>query len=159
MSKHELSLTVNGRAVKAEVEAHRTLVEFLREQMGLTGTKEGCGNGECGACTVILNGTAIRSCLVLAIEAQGAEIVTIEGLAKGPGELSIIQQAFIDVGAVQCGYCAPGFVMAAKALLDQDLEPTDDEIADAFSGHLCRCAIYPSYFEAVRLAAKRMKKD
>ena len=159
MSEHNSSLTVNGRKITRRVKAHRTLLEFLRDELGLKGCKEGCGNGECGACTVILDGEAVRSCLILAVEAEGCQVQTIEGLSAGPAELSVIQQSFIDVGAVQCGYCAPGFVMATKALLDEDDDPSDEAISNAFGGHLCRCAIYSSYFEAVRLAAKRLRES
>lgn len=155
MSKHGISLTVNGFPVRARVEAHRTLLEFLRNEMDLTGAKECCGNGECGACTVIVDGKALRSCLVLAVEVDGATITTIEGVGR-KGELHPVQQAFIDTGAVQCGYCTPGFVMAAKALLDANPDPSEEEILDAFSGHICRCSGYAPLVEGVKLAARRM---
>ncbi|HEY3355179.1 MAG TPA: (2Fe-2S)-binding protein [Polyangia bacterium] len=154
MSRHALTLTVNGVRVTREVEAHRTLLELLRDGLDLTGAKEGCGSGECGACTVLLDGRPVRACLVLAVEAEGAAVTTIEGLSVH-GRPDPLQQAFIDAGAVQCGYCTPGFVLAAKALLDARPDPTDDEIVQAFSGHLCRCTGYQTLFEAVRLAAQR----
>ena len=158
MSRHAVTLTVNGAAVTREVPAHRTLLELLRDGLDLTGAKEGCGAGECGACTVLLDGTPVRACLVLAVEADGCAVTSIEGLGSGVGagaRPDPIQQAFIDTGATQCGYCVPGLVLAAKSLLDRCPEPTDDQIAGAFSGHLCRCTGYQTFFEAVRLAARR----
>jgi aerobic carbon-monoxide dehydrogenase small subunit len=157
MSRHTVTITVNGIAGTREVPAHRTLLELLRG-LDLTGAKEGCGAGECGSCTVLLDGTPVRSCLVLAVEADGCAVTTIEGLGGGLGATAApapIQQAFIDVGATQCGYCVPGLVLAVRALLDRRPDPTDDEIARAFSGHLCRCTGYQTFFEAVRLAARR----
>ena len=162
MSRHAITLTVNGARVMREVEAHRTLLDLLRDGLDLTGAKEGCGSGECGACTVLLDGTPLRACLVLAVEADGCAVTTIEGLGaergsgpeagRGPDP---VQQAFIDAGATQCGYCIPGFVLAAEALLARSPDPTDDEILRAFGGHLCRCTGYQTLFEAVRLAARR----
>ena len=156
MSRHRLSLTVNGVPTTCEVDAHRTLLELLRDQLGLTGTKEGCGAGECGSCTVLVDGRPLRACLVLAVEAMGCEVVTIEGLSVD-GRPGPLQQAFVDAGAVQCGYCIPGFVLAAHALLAASPDPTDDEILRAFGGHLCRCTGYQTLFEAVRLAARRQR--
>lgn len=158
MSKHGISLTVNGFAVKARVDAHQTLLDFLRNDLNFTGAKECCGNGECGACTVIVEGRALRSCLILAVEADGARIQTVEGLGH-KGDLHPVQQAFIDTGAVQCGYCTPGFVMAAAALLAQNPDPDEEAILEAFSGHICRCSGYAPLVEGVKLAAKRMKAD
>jgi carbon-monoxide dehydrogenase small subunit len=159
MSRHPLTLTVNGVPVTREVEAHRTLLEVLRDGLDLRGAKEGCGAGECGTCTVLLDGTPVRACLVLAVEADGCAVTTIEGLGVGAGRAALgpdpIQQAFIDAGATQCGYCIPGFVLAAKALLDRSPDPADDDILNAFGGHLCRCTGYQTLFEAVRLAARR----
>ncbi len=157
MSRHVVTLTVNGAAVTREVPAHRTLLELLRDGLDLTGAKEGCGAGECGSCTVLLDGTPVRACLVLAVEADGGTVTTIEGLGVGAGTRGPdpIQQAFIDAGATQCGYCVPGLVLAVKSLLDRTPDPTDDEIARAFGGHLCRCTGYQTFFEAVRLAARR----
>ena len=154
MSRHVVTLTVNGAHVTREVAAHRTLLELLRDGLDLTGAKEGCGAGECGACTVLLDGTPVRACLVLAVEADGCAVTTIEGLGQRSGP-DPIQQAFIDAGATQCGYCVPGLVLAVRALLDRRPDPTDDEIARAFGGHLCRCTGYQTFFEAVRLAARR----
>jgi carbon-monoxide dehydrogenase small subunit len=158
MSRHLVTLTVNGVRSSREVEAHRTLLELLRDGLGLTGAKEGCGSGECGACTVLVDGVPIRACLLLAVEADGCAIVTIEGLSRG-GQPDPLQQAFVDAGAVQCGYCTPGYVLAAEALLEANPDPTDDEIVRAFGGHLCRCTGYQSLFEAVRLAARRRKAN
>ena len=158
MSRHPIALEVNGVPVAREVEAHRTLLEVLRDGLDLRGAKEGCGSGECGTCTVLLDGTPVRACLVLAVEADGCAVTTIEGLGSGmasPRGPDPIQQAFIDAGATQCGYCIPGFVLAAKALLDRSPDPSDDEILRAFGGHLCRCTGYQTLFEAVRLAARR----
>jgi aerobic carbon-monoxide dehydrogenase small subunit len=155
MSRHEVTLTVNGARVTRDVPAHRTLLELLRDGLDLTGAKEGCGAGECGACTVLLDGTPVRACLVLAVEADGCAVVTIEGLPARRSGLDPIQRAFIDAGATQCGYCVPGLVLAVRALLDRHPDPTDDEIARAFGGHLCRCTGYQTFFEAVRLAARR----
>lgn len=151
--KHTLNLTVNGRKVMAEVDSHRTLVEFLRGQLNLTGVKEGCGDGECGACVVLMNGEPVRSCLVLAVEAQSAEILTIEGLARDDG-LHPLQQAFVDQGAIQCGFCTPGLILAAKALLDRHPHPTEEQIREAVGGHLCRCTGYETIFQAIKWAAK-----
>lgn len=157
MSRHLVTLTVNGASVSREVPAHRTLLELLRDGLDLTGAKEACGAGECGACTVLLDGTPVRACLVLAVEADGCAVTTIEGLGAGGGARGPdpVQQAFMDVGATQCGYCVPGLVLAVKALLDRHPDPTDDDIARAFSGHLCRCTGYQTFFEAVRLVARR----
>jgi aerobic-type carbon monoxide dehydrogenase small subunit (CoxS/CutS family) len=152
MDTLSLSLTVNGRDVTAEVPADRTLLRFLRDDMGLTGTKEGCAEGECGACTVLLDGEAVCSCLVLAAQAQGRAVVTIEGLARPGGELDPVQQAFVDTGAVQCGFCTPGAILAAKSLLSRTPTPTRDEIRRALGGNLCRCTGYTAIVEAVARA-------
>ena len=157
MTEHLINLKVNGDAVAIRVPAHRTLLELLRDMLGLTGTKEGCGNGECGACTAFLDGTPVRTCLVLAVEADGCEVETIEGLTRD-GKLKPIQEAFSETGAVQCGFCTPGFVIAAEALLRKNTDPDDDAIAAAFSGHICRCTGYASLVEGVKLAAKRMRE-
>ncbi len=148
-----IRVRVNGRPYSFDAERPRTLLALLREEAGLLGTKEGCGNGECGACTVLLDGVAVRSCLVLAQEADGCEVTTIEGLAER-GELHPIQQAFVATGAVQCGYCAPGFIMATYALLQRRPSPEPDEIRQALSGHLCRCTGYEAIDQAVRLVAQ-----
>jgi len=154
--QHLFSLTVNGEKVTAQVESHRTLLEFLREELNLTGVKEGCGDGECGACTVLMDGEPVRSCLILAVEARDREIVTIEGLARGD-ELHAIQQAFVDRGAVQCGFCTPGLILAAKALLNRHPHPTKEHIREAIGGHLCRCTGYETIFHAIQSAAKKQR--
>jgi aerobic carbon-monoxide dehydrogenase small subunit len=148
-----IAFVVNGRRHALDVEPHRTLLEALRDQMGLTGTKECCSEGECGACTVLLDGRAVTSCLVLAVEVQGAEVVTIEGLAAD-GRLDPLQQSFIDAGAVQCGFCIPGMIMTAKYLLMTNPHPTVDEIQDGLSGNLCRCGGYSRIISAVAAAAR-----
>lgn len=153
----KLSCTVNGEAVEREIPDHYRLLDFLRLELGLTGTKEGCGEGECGACTVILEGRAVDSCLVLAAQCQDKTILTIEGLETKDG-LDPVQQAFLDNGAVQCGYCIPGMVMSAKALLDGNPAPTEEEIKESVSGNLCRCTGYDKILSSVKLASKRMKE-
>lgn len=155
MNPFRFTATVNGRPVDMVVDAHRRLLDVLREDLGLTGTKEGCGEGECGACTVLLNGRPVNSCLVLAPEAAGGAIDTIEGLA-GEGRLHPLQEAFLEAGAVQCGYCTPGMVLSAKALLDNNPSPTDQDIKTAVSGNLCRCTGYVKIIAAIRLAAARL---
>jgi aerobic-type carbon monoxide dehydrogenase small subunit (CoxS/CutS family) len=147
-----INLTVNGRKVDIEVQPHHTLLAALRDQVQLTGTKECCSEGECGACTVLLDGAAVNSCLVLAVEADGQRVTTIEGLARD-GQLSPLQHAFLEHGAVQCGFCIPGMVMAAEALLDRNTRPTTAEIQDALAGNLCRCAGYSRIIAAVHAAA------
>ncbi|AZR72585.1 (2Fe-2S)-binding protein [Anoxybacter fermentans] len=157
MKKIKLKFTVNNKPYELEVNPNARLLDVLRDELNLTGTKEGCGVGECGACTVIMNGQAVNSCLVLAGQAQGAKIITIEGVQGENGELHPIQQAFIDKGAVQCGYCTPGMILSAKALLDQNPNPTVEEIKEGISGNLCRCTGYQQIIEAVQEAAKRME--
>ena len=147
-----IALTVNSRRRALDVRPHHTLLEALRDEMGLTGTKECCSEGECGACTVLLDGRAVTSCLVLAVEADGAEVVTIEGLASG-GRLDALQQAFIDKGAVQCGFCIPGMIMAAKYLLMTTPHPTVEDIQAGLAGNLCRCGGYSRIIDAVVSAA------
>lgn len=148
----QLSMTVNGRPVSVDVEADELLVDVIRDRLGLTGTKIGCGEGECGACTVILDGRAVNSCLIPALKAQGRSITTIEGVSDG-ARLHPLQQAFIDHGAVQCGYCTPGFILSAKALLDVNPHPTRDEIKTAIAGNLCRCTGYTAIVEAIEAVA------
>jgi carbon-monoxide dehydrogenase small subunit len=145
-------LTVNGRKVDVAVQPHHTLLAVLRDQVQLTGTKECCSEGECGACTVLLNGAAVNSCLMLAVEADRQEVTTVEGLARD-GRLSPLQQAFLEHGAVQCGFCIPGMLVAATALLDRNPRPTTAEIQDALAGNLCRCAGYSRIIAAVHAAA------
>lgn len=149
---HEIALTVNGQRERASVPASMTLLELLREPLHLTGAKEGCGIGECGACTVLLDGVPVTACLVLAVEADGREVRTIEGEARD-GELSALQRAFIDAGAVQCGFCTPGMIMSARALLERNPNPSDDEIVEAIAGNLCRCTGYEAIVQAIRQAA------
>lgn len=153
-----VNLSVNDRRYSLELPPNLRLVDLLRDYLDLTGTKEGCGVGECGACTVIMNGQAVNSCLVLAAQAEGAAITTIEGLYGPDGGLHPIQQAFIEKGAVQCGYCTPGMILSAKALLDQNPAPTADEIKEGISGNLCRCTGYQQIIEAVEEAAHRLQE-
>ena len=148
MSKESLQLTINGEPYELTVEPRTTLAELLREELHLTGTKEGCGIGMCGACTVLLDGMAIKSCLVLALKANGKEITTIEGLAA-KGDIHPLQKAFIDHGAIQCGYCTPGMILSAKALLDENPHPTEEEVRMAMAGNLCRCTGYVKILEAI----------
>ena len=150
----KLSLTVNGAPRHTDVEPHDTLLHVLRDRLALTGAKECCAEGECGACTVLLNRRAVNACLVLAVECDGDAVTTIEGLA-GPGGLDPVQRAFEATGAVQCGFCIPGMIMAATHLLDLNPAPSEDDIKEGLSGNLCRCAGYSKIIEAVKLAAKR----
>lgn len=151
--KHQIQLTVNGGVYDLLVEPRHTLLKILREKLGLTGTKKGCDTGDCGACTVLLNGRPVNSCLVLAVEADGSEITTIEGLGMG-SELHPIQEAFIQHGAVQCGYCTPGMILSAKALLDENPHPSELEVKRAIAGNLCRCTGYVKIVKAIMAAAK-----
>ena len=151
--KHQIRVRVNAETHEATVNSELTLLDFLREALGLTGTKMGCGNGECGACTVLLNGAPVRSCLMLAVEADGQEILTVEGLARGD-RLHPLQEAFIEKGAVQCGFCTPGMLLAAKALMDRKPSPDLEDVKEALGGHLCRCTGYESIFEAILAARK-----
>ncbi|NLV98864.1 MAG: (2Fe-2S)-binding protein [Clostridiaceae bacterium] len=153
-----LTCTVNGEAISEDIDPTMLLLHFLRDKLKLFGTKEACGEGECGACTIILNGKAVNSCLVLAPEAQGGVITTVEGLSKD-GELSILQQEFINGDALQCGFCTPGFLMSARALLDRNPDPTDEDIIEGLSGNLCRCTGYRQIFDAVKRAAKREREE
>lgn len=150
---HTISLTINGEHYEIEVAAHHTLLWVLREQLDITGPKECCGIGECGACTILLNGKAVNACLVLAVEVDGSEIVTVEGLG-GNGGLDPIQQAFIDHGGVQCGFCTPGMIMSTKYLLDRNPNPDEAEIREALAGNLCRCTGYARIIQAVKSLAK-----
>ncbi|MBN1561599.1 (2Fe-2S)-binding protein [candidate division KSB1 bacterium] len=152
-----ITLTVNGEKKMIEVDPRTTLLDALRDQLGLTGSKRVCNKGQCGACTVILNGRSVLACSMLAIDADGATVETIEGLAKGD-ELHPVQRAFIKDDALQCGFCTPGFIMSSVLLLRQNPSPTLDEIKYAVSGNLCRCGTYPHVFKAVDEAAKAMKK-
>ncbi len=152
--KKELSFVLNGEDVLVEVEPHWTLLYLLREVLELKGTKDGCGEGECGACTVVIDGQAVNSCLFPVMEAEGRSVTTIEGLRALDGGLHPLQKAFIEHGAVQCGYCSPGMIMSAYALLQEKAEPSDDEIKDSIEGNLCRCTGYVKIIEAIRSAAK-----
>ena len=154
--KKKVEFQLNGKKTTLEVPSHRLLLDLLRDEIGLTGTKEGCGTGDCGACTVFLNGKPVNSCLVLSGEIDGAELVTIEGLNKGP-ELHPVQKAFIEDGGVQCGYCTSGMLMMVKSLLDENLNPTEEEIRFALSGNLCRCTGYAKIILAVQDAAKELR--
>ena len=154
--KKKIQLTLNGKITPLEVPSHRLLLDLLRDEIGLTGTKEGCGTGDCGACTVFLNGKPVNSCLVLSGELDGTDIVTIEGLKIGP-ELHPIQKAFIQDGGAQCGYCTPGMLMMSKALLDENPNPTEEEIRFALSGNLCRCTGYAKIIQAVQDAAAKVR--
>ena len=150
--KRLIELKVNGESYDVAVKPNRTLLEVLREELGLTGTKEGCDAGDCGTCTVLLDGKPVPSCLVLAVDAQGKDILTIEGLANGP-ELHPIQKAFVDHGATQCGFCSPGMILTGKALLDRNPNPSEAEVRKAISGNLCRCTGYVKIIEAIMIAA------
>jgi carbon-monoxide dehydrogenase small subunit len=152
--KKDITLKINGDAYNLTVDTRMTLLEAIREKIGLTGTKDGCGVGECGTCTVLMDGKPIYSCLMLAVEADGKEILTIEGLATPEG-LHPIQKAFIEHGAVQCGFCTPGMILSAKALLDENPNPTKEEIKEAISGNLCRCTGYQKIIEAIEEAGNR----
>lgn len=147
-----INFTVNGDRETREAVVGQTLLKFIREELHLTGTKEGCEIGECGACTVLLDGKPVNSCLVLAVELDGRDLVTIEGLSKN-GELDKLQQSFIDHAAFQCGYCTPGMIIAARALLDRKPNPTDHDINEALSGNLCRCGAYQEIREAIKASA------
>lgn len=153
MTKQKIHFFLNGEEIFVEVAPNKTLLWLLREELGLTGTKEGCGAGECGACTVILNGKAVNSCIVMALEADGGEVRTIEGESKG-GKLSVLQKSFIEHNGLQCGFCTPGMVMSARALLDRNPNPTRAEIKEAMQGNLCRCTGYESIIESVEAAVR-----
>ena len=158
MTEMEVTLTVNGQQKTISTPPHRTLLDILREDLSLTGTKEACGPGDCGACGVVMDGKAVNSCLVLAPQAQGSEVLTVESLAAG-GELHPLQQAFAEKWGFQCGYCTPGMLMSAYALLLHNPEPTREEIKVALSGNLCRCTGYTPIFDSVEYAAELMRSD
>ena len=155
-TKVRLALTLNREAVEALVDGYKTLLEVLREDLQLTGTKHGCELGECGACAVLLDGEPVLSCLVLAVECGGRQVTTVEGLQAG-GELHPLQDAFADLGGSQCGYCTPGILITAKALLDREPSPTRDQIKEALAGNLCRCTGYLQIVEAVESAARQLR--
>ena len=154
--KQLIRLKVNGEVYEVAAEPWRTLLEVIRETIGLTGTKKGCDEGDCGACTVLLDGKAVNSCLVLAVEAQGKDITTIEGVAEGD-KLHPIQSAFVENGGLQCGFCTPGMILNAKALLDKNPAPTEEEIKFAIGGNLCRCTGYVKIIKSIQAAAETMK--
>ncbi len=154
----EIAFTLNGRPVSVDTPPARPVAELLREALDLHGTKVGCGEGECGACTVLLDGEAVNSCLVPAGELMGREITTIEGLEAADGTLHPVQQAFVAIGAVQCGYCTPGMILTAAALLEEEPDPDIDRIRGALSGNMCRCTGYVKILEAVQLAAQSRKE-
>jgi carbon-monoxide dehydrogenase small subunit len=151
--KKDIILKVNGNSYKMNVDTRITLIEAIRDKIGLTGTKEGCSVGECGTCTVLMDGKPIYSCIMLAVDAEGREILTIEGLADSDG-LHPIQKSFIDHGAVQCGFCTPGMILTAKALLNENPNPTEEEIKKAISGNLCRCTGYSKIIEAIKMLSE-----
>jgi len=151
----DIELTINGKRRRFDVEANRLLLNLLRDRLYLTGTKYGCGIGECGACTVHLNGEAVLSCMVLAVDADGGRVDTIEGVADGD-KLDPIQEAYLEEGAVQCGFCTPGFIMSTKALLRESPDPTEGEIREYLKGNMCRCTGYVNIVKAVQSAAKRI---
>jgi len=155
--KKQINFVLNGFEVAAAVEAHQRLIDVLRGPLGHTGTKEGCGEGECGACTVIVDGRAVNSCLYPALEAEGKNIITIEGLRSSDNQLSVIQRAFVEHGGIQCGFCTPGMIMSAKALLDSNPDPTETEIRDALVGNLCRCTGYVQIIESIKAAAEELR--
>jgi carbon-monoxide dehydrogenase small subunit len=153
--RKQIRVTVNGVAHEAEVDVRTTLVDFLRGTLGLTGTHVGCEHGVCGACTVRWNGRAVRSCIMLAVQADGSELTTVEGLSPG-GTLHPVQQAFLEARGLQCGFCTPGFLLSVCELLERTPNPTDEEIKDTLGGHICRCTGYQAIVEAVHLAAKKV---
>ncbi len=155
--KAEITFSLNGVVYTVTVEESKRLLDILRNELGMTGTKEGCGEGECGACTVIVDGRAVNSCLYPAPEVQGRSVTTIEGLQGPRHRLHPIQQAFVDGGAIQCGFCTPGMILSAKALIDSNPDPSDEEIREALQGNLCRCTGYVQILEAVKTAAQKLK--
>lgn len=156
--KHNITLSVNGVLYQLAVEPHRSLVDVLRDDLGLTGTKKGCGHGHCGTCTILLDGKAVNSCLILAVDVNGRNIVTIEGLAPD-GKLHPLQKAFIRHGAVQCGFCTPGLIVSAKALLDENPTPSSEEIRFALVGNVCRCTGYAKVVKAILSVAQGRREE
>lgn len=156
--KVHLQFNLNGEPIEAAFAPHKTLLEVLREDLNLTGTKHGCELGECGACTVLVDGRAVLSCLVLGLDVEDRNVLTIEGMSTNQ-QLHPLQEMFADLGAAQCGYCSPGFLLAAKELLDKNLHPTRDEIKEVLSGNICRCTGYIKIYEAVELAAAKMRGE
>jgi len=156
--KQQIQINLNGRARSVEIAPTARLLDVVRDQLGATGTKEGCGEGECGACTVIVDGRAVNSCLFPAIEADGAQVLTIEGLTSPGDDLSPIQQAFLDHGGAQCGFCTPGMIMAGFALISANRDPSDEQIHEALTGNLCRCTGYQPIINAIRAAAAKARE-
>ena len=154
MNKRQIKVNINGRAYSGDVEARKLLVDFIRDDLGLTGTHVGCEHGVCGACTILWNGEPVRSCLTFAVQANGAELKTIEGLAPSAVELHPLQQKFWELHGLQCGFCTPGILLTAEALLKENADPSDDEIRESISGNLCRCTGYQNIVAAIREAAK-----
>lgn len=155
----DLSFTLNGESVTVAAEPSETLLDLLRHKLRITGVKKGCGEGECGSCTVLLDGLPVDSCLLPAMKAQGREVLTIEGLAQDDEKLHPLQEAFLEAGGVQCGFCTPGMVLSAKALLDENPDPQDQEIMEGLSGNICRCTGYVQIMDAVKLAAGKLKEE
>jgi aerobic carbon-monoxide dehydrogenase small subunit len=153
-----ITLTVNGEERKLEIDENLRLIDLLRDELGLVGTKEGCGEGECGACTIIMDGQTVNSCMVMAFQADGSDITTIEGLERD-GKLHPVQKAYMDVGAVQCGFCIPGMVLSTKALLDKNENPDEEEIREGLSGNLCRCTGYSKMLHATELAKEYLEEE
>lgn len=159
VKKIELNIKVNNKDYELFIASNKRLLDILRDDLGLTGVKEGCAIGECGACTVIMNGKSVCSCMILAGQAEGSEITTIEGLEGPEGELHPLQEAFIETGAIQCGFCTPGVILSSLALLKNNSNPTETEIKEGISGNFCRCTGYKQIIDAVQLAAERMRKE
>ncbi len=157
--ERDVKFLLNGNEIKMKIKDHWTLLYLLREELDLMGTKEGCGSGECGACTVIVNGDAVNSCLYLAAEIDGKEIQTIEGLASSDGTLHPLQKSFVENGGIQCGFCSPGMIMSAKALLNENQNPTTEEIKHALAGNICRCTGYIQIIDSVRAVTGSCEED
>jgi len=152
-----IEFNCNGRDISIEAQPETRALDLIRDQLSMTGTKEGCGRGECGACTILLDGSPVNACLLPAAKLQGCEVMTIEGVSDGSGGLHPIQESFLDQGAVQCGYCTPGMIMSARALLESNPDPTEDEIAEALAGNICRCTGYGMIIKAVKEAAEVLR--